>query len=281
MSTSAPFTPVELMQLRDALIAPVREAAGLVEEVRLAGADVRHKADKSPVTLADERAEAFLSAVILQLTPHIPIIGEEAATGGTVTQMSGQENAPFWLLDPVDGTREFIAGGADYTVNVALVVRRQPVLGLVCTPRDGRLWAGGPDLPSMRSDTGLPPVLCADLPRPALGAELRVVASRSHRDAQTQALLDQLGQADIVARGSSVKFCALADGDADFYPRFGPTCEWDTAAGHAVLLGAGGQVTGLDWGGFAYAKPTYLNPGFFALSASVSVADIRSRLSSS
>lgn len=249
------------MILLDALVPAVREAGRLIETIRLGGHAVRHKADASPVTEADEAAEQLLTAAILAVDTA-PIVGEEAHAGGHRPEPA----ARFWLIDALDGTKDFIAGRPDYSVNVALIEAGRPVLGLVLAPRDGMMWAGALGYGAFREPDGggRESIATRRLQKP-----LTVVVSHSHLDAQTEAYLATLrrtlGPVQLEPAGSSLKFCRLAEGSADAYPRFGPTCEWDTAAGHAVLLAAGGAMRAACGGGFRYGKPGYLNGGFLAV----------------
>ena len=234
----------------------MREAGRLIETIRERGAATRHKADASPVTEADEAAEALLTAAI-HAVDAAPIVAEEAHAAGYRPARCER----FWLIDPLDGTRDFIAGRAAYSVNVALIEAGVPVLGLVLSPRDGILWAGMAGH-AFRQDAGEP--------REPITTRLRatpptVVVSHSHLDEATKAYLARLGLVTLEPAGSSLKFCRLAEGSADVYPRYGPTAEWDTAAGHAVLLAAGGAMRGLDGDDFTYCKPGYLNGPFLAV----------------
>ena len=248
--------------LASALLPAVKEAAALVESIRRKGVEGRQKADTSPVTEADELAEPILACAANKLTPGLAIVGEEAFAAGLGPDRLTEA---FWLIDPVDGTKEFIKGGTDYTVNIALVTRQGPLLGLVCAPHDGRIWMGGRGFGAqlIHADGQTRDLAPSSGDDVAL-ASLRVIASRSHRDEKTDALIAALRTQSIVSRGSSLKLCAVADGEADLYPRYGPTCEWDIAAGHAVLLGAGGTLTQLDGSALPYAKPKFLNGGFLA-----------------
>ena len=170
----------------------------------------------------------------------------------------------FWLVDPLDGTKEFISRNGEFTVNIALVEGGQPVLGVVLAPALGKVWWGAMGHGArMRDEAGERPI--AARPRPAEGVV--AVASRSHSDAQTEAFLDAQGVAERISAGSSLKFCLVAEGRADLYPRFGRTMEWDTAAGHAVLAAAGGRVTTRDGAPFLYRKPGFENPAFIAAGA--------------
>jgi 3'(2'), 5'-bisphosphate nucleotidase len=244
--------------LLQALIPVVREAGALIEGVRRAGHTARWKSDKSPVTEADERAEALIIAAIETLDPGTLIVGEEHCN------KFGKPTAHrrFWLIDPLDGTRSFLDGGSDYSVNVALIEDGRPVLGLVQAPRTDTIWGGADDTGAWRMDgSGAPRPIRS---RP-LSPEPVVVVSRSHRDSRTDAYVAAIPDAAVKPSGSSLKFCMLAEGEADIYPRFGPTSEWDTAAAHAVLLAAGGAMYGPDGEAFSYGKADYLNGPFLAV----------------
>jgi 3'(2'), 5'-bisphosphate nucleotidase len=245
-------------QLLEALIPAVRAAGDLIEEVRLRGFETRGKSDASPVTEADERAELLLTAAIHALDTA-PIVGEEAHAGGHRPEACER----FWLIDPLDGTKDFVAGRAAYSVNVALIEHGVPILGLVLSPRDGMLWAGALGRGAFRQAE-------AEGPRePLFTRPLQplpvVVVSHSHLDPETAAWVDALHQSKLEPAGSSLKFCRLAEGSADLYPRYGRTCEWDTAAGHAVLLAAGGAMRDRDGHEFGYGKTDYYNGGFLAV----------------
>jgi 3'(2'),5'-bisphosphate nucleotidase len=244
---------------------PVSVAAGAaIMKIYDGDIAVRSKADSSPVTDADEAAEAIILAALEELTPAIPIIAEERASKGQIPKIGTQ----FWLVDPLDGTREFINRNGEFTVNIALIDQGQPVLGIIFVParaqlfygtRDGAAFECSVDLGQSRIGPARPIGVRS---QPANG--LTVVASRSHRDAATDALIEKLAVADFKAAGSSLKFCLVAAGQADYYPRTGPTAEWDVAAGHAILLAAGGRMTMLDGSPFTYGKANFLNPGFIA-----------------
>jgi len=241
----------------------VRTAGSAIMSIYATDFKVDQKADQSPVTEADTRAEAIILEHLKRVAPDIPVIAEEAHGGG-----SGFDPGPvFFLVDPLDGTAEFVNRRDEFTVNIALVEAGVPTLGLVFAPARGRLFRGadgagaveiGPD------DTAWP--IKARCP-PASGPV--AIASRSHCDAATTAYLADIGIASTISAGSSLKFCLLATGEADIYPRFGPTCEWDTAAGHAILLAAGGGMSSLAGGQFIYGKAdtSFLNPGFLAWGA--------------
>jgi 3'(2'), 5'-bisphosphate nucleotidase len=218
------------------------------------------KADGSPVTAADHAAEAIILPALRGLTPDIPVISEEEAAAGLSPTVCGSR---FWLVDPLDGTKEFIKQNGEFTVNIALIDHGVPVLGIVHVPVTGETYAAaGRGTATLSVDGGDPRPIAVRKP-PAAG--LTVMASRSHGDAE--ALNDFLKGLKIAERrsaGSSVKLCLVARGDADFYPRLAPTMEWDIAAGHAVLLGAGGRVELLDGGPFVYGKSNMLNASFAA-----------------
>ncbi|MFC3713087.1 3'(2'),5'-bisphosphate nucleotidase CysQ [Sphingoaurantiacus capsulatus] len=245
-------------RLIDALALAVREAGELVERIRLAGFVSRDKADASPVTEADEQAEILLTAAIAAADPGALIVGEEACAAG----VRPDPTARFWLIDPVDGTKDFIAGGPDYSVNVALIDGGVPMLGLVLAPRSGMLWAGAIGVGAFRqaADGAREPIATRAMPTAPV-----VVTSRSHLDDQTRAYCAAIPNAQTRPSGSSLKFCLLAEGSADVYPRFGPTSEWDTAAGDAVLRAAGGTTRHPDGRDFSYGKAEFLNGAFLAV----------------
>jgi 3'(2'), 5'-bisphosphate nucleotidase len=249
------FAPVALLP---ELVDLVDRAAAVVMAHYERDTAVETKADESPVTAADRAGEAVILEGLRRLTPATPVVAEEEVAAGRVPVVAG---GPFWLVDPLDGTREFISRNGEFTVNVGLVDDGLPVLGVVAAPARGLAWWGGVNHGATRreGDTARP---IRVRPRPASG--LVAVASRSHRDAATDAWLAQHGITDTVSAGSSLKFCLVAEGKADVYPRFGPTMEWDTAAGHAVLRAAGGRVVTVDGAPLRYGKPEFRNPGFIA-----------------
>jgi 3'(2'), 5'-bisphosphate nucleotidase len=223
---------------------------------------VRAKADASPVTAADEAAEALILAGLADLTPEIPVVAEETVAAGHVPEI---DDRPFWLVDPLDGTKEFLSRNGEFTVNIALIEGREPVLGAVLAPARSLAWWGlrGKGAAARDADGSTRAIAVRKAPERGLVA----IASRSHRDAETQAFLDQAGVAECISAGSSLKFCLVAEGKADLYPRFGRTMEWDIAAGHAVLAAAGGRVTTRDGAAFRYRKPGFENPAFIARGA--------------
>ncbi len=223
---------------------------------------VSHKGDGSPVTLADAEAEAIILAGLARIAPDIPVVAEEEAAAGRVPGACER----FFLVDPLDGTREFITGNGEFTVNIALVEHGVPVMGVVFAPALGRLFAGCPAGAWSRDAGEERRAMRVRAMPPAL----TVVGSRSHGSPETDAFLRDLPVAGFAACGSSLKFCLLAAGEADFYPRFGRTMEWDTAAGDAILRAAGGLVTTCDGRPLAYGKreqagdADFANPHFLA-----------------
>ncbi|MGE3142865.1 MAG: 3'(2'),5'-bisphosphate nucleotidase CysQ, partial [Hyphomonadaceae bacterium] len=227
----------------DALIALALEAGREIMAVRDKGVVAMDKADGSPVTIADQRAEEVIEAGLARLAPGVPMLGEEAVAGGRTPQLG----EIFFCVDPIDGTRDFIAGETgEFTVNIALVEHGAPVMGVVLAPATGALYAGEPgralkglaDARAARIVEGLAPIAPSRHEGP-----WRVIASRhSGKNAATDRFMNALGPHERMNASSSIKFCKLAEGAADLYPRFGDVSEWDTAAGHAVLLAAGGGV---------------------------------------
>ncbi len=230
--------------------------------------EVKAKSDDSPVTAADEAADALISAGLRDAFADVYLVTEEQAAshaGGAAT---------FLIVDPLDGTKEFIKRRGDFTVNIALVEDGVPVRGVVYAPARGRMFYTLADGTSVEETGALDPSAPGDLKPIRVGtpdnAALAVVASKSHRDAATDAYIGKYAVADSRSAGSSLKFCLVATGEADLYPRLGRTMEWDTAAGDAVLRGAGGQVVRFDdHGPLTYGKDGYENPFFIALAPGV------------
>jgi 3'(2'), 5'-bisphosphate nucleotidase len=223
--------------------------------------EVRAKGDASPVTEADEAADALISERLRAAFPDLPLVTEEQAGTHELTSRS------FVIVDPLDGTKEFIQRRGDFTVNIALVEDGVPRLGVVYAPARGRLFYTRPDGTSVEETGAFDPDVVGDVAPISVTAPdndaLNVVASKSHRDAATDAYISKYAVADLKSAGSSLKFCLVATGEADLYPRLGRTMEWDTAAGDAVLRGAGGAVVRFeDHAVFDYGKPGYAN-GFF------------------
>ncbi len=248
----------ELKALHAALLDIVREAGARVMAVYATDFDVVDKADASPVTEADRSADALIVARLRALTPDIFIVSEESTEAG----QRPADGARFWLVDPLDGTKEFINRNGEFTVNIALIEHGQPVLGVVLVPALGRLFSGIAGVGAWLEDAdGAREIRCR-VP-PAEG--LTVVASRSHGDAAAlDAYLAGRRVADLRNAGSSLKICLVAAGEADVYPRLGRTMEWDIAAGHAVLVAAGGHIEQVDGAPFTYGKPDFANPHFAA-----------------
>ncbi|RLA09096.1 MAG: 3'(2'),5'-bisphosphate nucleotidase [Gammaproteobacteria bacterium] len=225
---------------------------------------VEYKADESPLTLADQRSHDVIVAGLQALGTGLPILSEE---GDMPDFASRSQWSQYWLLDPLDGTKEFVKRNGEFTVNIALVDAGVPVLGVVYVPVTGVTyfaWAGGG---SWRQESGETPEKIT-VRQAAPDGCLAVVCSRSHRGARLEALLQRLGNYEAVPMGSSLKLCLVAEGLADFYPRLGPTSEWDTAAAHAVVLEAGGQVTDLQRLPLLYnQKESLLNPEFLVMPA--------------
>jgi 3'(2'), 5'-bisphosphate nucleotidase len=224
--------------------------------------DVRSKADGSPVTSADLAAEAIICEGLKRLAPDVPIISEEQEAREKQQAFRG---GSYFLVDPLDGTREFIAGRNEYTVNIALVTEGAPLLGIICAPAIAGFWRGivgrGADQFSGMHWTGGPAAIHT---RPWPRDKPVIMISRSHLEAQTKAYVDGFPGAQFVSCGSSIKFCRLAEGAADLYPRLAPTHDWDIAAGHAILKAAGGSVTAPDGADIVYGTNELLIPAFLA-----------------
>lgn len=238
-------------------VAAIARAAGeKILEVAARGAAVREKRDRSPVTDADLAASRAIVGELRSLTPGVPVVSEEASE----PDIGGAPR--FWLVDPLDGTREFIAGRDEYTVNIALVASGIPVLGVVLAPARRVLYGGAEGKGAWRETGEGPrtPIAARSAPRTGLVA----AASRSHSNPDTDAWLAGAGVTELVRAGSSLKFCLIAEGAADVYPRLGRTMEWDTAAAHAVLAAAGGSVSTLAGAPLTYGKPGLENPHFVA-----------------
>ncbi|MEI9905133.1 MAG: 3'(2'),5'-bisphosphate nucleotidase CysQ [Asticcacaulis sp.] len=247
---------------------PIMLRAG-VEILRIYAGNiaVTQKGDSSPVTEADARAEAIILAGLKEIAPDIPVVAEEEAAAGRIPATARQ----FFLVDPLDGTKEFISKNGEFTVNIALIEDGMPVLGAVYAPALGHLYWGGPDGAFMADIKDSFPGLARPIHVRAIPAHgLTAVGSRSHGGPETEAYLKAFTVAGFEPAGSSLKFCLIARGDADIYPRMGRTMEWDTAAGDAVLRAAGGRVETLDGHPLAYGKrdqpgdTDFANPHFVA-----------------
>jgi len=255
--------PENLLSLVPRLIQTTLDAGKVVMEVYNSDFEVYGKADQSPVTEADRRGEDVITAALQEIAPDIPIVGEEAKSEGHCPDIS---SGIFWLVDPLDGTKEFVKKGSDFTVNIGLIKNGVPIAGFVLAPAMNKLYWGVKDAGAWTADT-IGSTVSNQKPIAARAADpdnLVIVASKSHRSSELEAWLTHFPGAEHVSIGSSLKLCLLATGEADLYPRLGPTCEWDTAAAHAVLLAAGGSVEINGGGPLLYSKDlkTFLNPWF-------------------
>ena len=250
----------DLAPLLERVRAIAGEAAAAILKVYATDFEVEAKADRSPLTLADRAAHDCIVEALCALTPAWPVLSEESDPQVHQARHAWRR---FWLVDPLDGTREFVKRNGEFTVNIALIDDGRPVLGVVQVPVTGRCYAAAQGQGAWRHEAD------GDAGRLRVsdwrgGRALRVVCSRSHRSPDLEALLGQLPQIEEIAVGSSLKMCLVAEGSADFYPRLGPTSEWDTAAAHCVVEQAGGALTGLDLEPLRYNKPSILNPSFVA-----------------
>jgi 3'(2'), 5'-bisphosphate nucleotidase len=245
--------------LIDALEPVAREAGAKIMEIYREGTQADYKGDGSPVTIADKAAEEVILEALQTIAPDVTVISEENAASHAL-------RAPdqFFLVDPLDGTKEFLKrdGKGSFTVNIALIEQGVPVMGVVYAPALDRMFTGAQGLGAREQSGDAPARAMQVRPVPASGRV--AVASASHRDAQTDAWLSGQGITETVSIGSSLKFCLVAAGEADVYPRFGPTMEWDTGAGDAVLRAAGGRLCLPDDSAFDYGKPEYRNGAFIA-----------------
>jgi 3'(2'), 5'-bisphosphate nucleotidase len=251
-----------LVDLLPAVIDIARRAADAILQVYDSEFAVEHKDDRSPLTAADRAAHEVIVAGLAALAPQWPVLSEEAASAPYAQRRAWQR---YWLVDPLDGTREFVKRNGEFTVNIALIDAGRPVLGVVQVPVRGEVYAAAEGVGAYH--------LAVDGARRELhvstyrGGLLRVVASRSHASPELAQLLDALPGHQIVSIGSSLKICLVAAGEADFYPRHGPTSEWDTAAAQCVLEQAGGQLTDFGLERLAYNKESLLNVPFLAFGA--------------
>lgn len=220
---------------------------------------VQHKKDQSPLTLADLTSHLLIKEKLLQLTPKVPVVSEEDKNCVPYPIDSGE----FWLVDPLDGTKEFLAKNGEFTINIALVENGEPVFGIVYAPALDLIYWGGRSIGAWRAIGGESQTLRVAT-AVASPAAWRVVASRSHMNETTKNYIATLGAVKLVQAGSSLKLCKVAEGSADIYPRLAPTCEWDTAAAQAVVEGAGGYVFDLLGRRLSYGKTEVLNPYFIA-----------------
>ncbi|GGC57140.1 3'(2'),5'-bisphosphate nucleotidase CysQ [Marinobacter halophilus] len=234
------------------------EASEKVLHIYQSDFKVNYKEDQSPITAADMASHDIIVKGLRRISRDIPILSEEGA------QASWEERKHwrrFWLIDPIDGTKDFTQRTGEFTVNIAMIEDGEPVLGVVTAPAlKEAFWGIKGEGAHMRDRTGRTHRIRVAEPRESL----RVVASKNHLNDETRAFIDTLGPHEMVQAGSSLKLCRIAEGHADIYPRMGPTCEWDTAAAHAVLLAAGGKVQTLDGEPLTYGKEDVLNPFFIA-----------------
>jgi 3'(2'), 5'-bisphosphate nucleotidase len=262
-----------LSDMIDAAIDAGRTIQDVYRNTSGGGLAVRSKADSSPVTLADSASEAIILERLARCAPGTPVVAEEEVAAGKAPRAARE----FFLVDPLDGTKEFIAGRDEFTVNIALVREGVPVLGVVYAPALGRLYAANAssraafrrhlEVEEPRSSGRHERGAASGEPihvRPVPAQGITAVASRSHSSPETEAYLAGYSVSERISIGSSLKFCLVAEGRADLYPRLGPTMEWDTAAGHAVVLAAGGSVIAPDGQPLRYGKPQYRNPSFIA-----------------
>lgn len=247
------------VSLLDSLHAIAVRAGREIMDVYNSDFAVEVKDDQSPVTEADKRAETLINAAIQKdITAEFPIIGEEAFADGHAPELSG---GPFWLVDPMDGTKEFVNRTGQFTVNIALIDAGRPIVGVVHAPATGDVYMGSPQGAFWDRGQGPQPIHCR--PWPTLG--LTALVSKNHKTPETDAYLKDFHIQEEISAGSSLKFCLVARGAADIYPRLGRTMEWDTAAAHAVVQAAGGTVTTLDGTDLSYGKPGFENPHFVVM----------------
>lgn len=254
------LTTERLTELSAAMRDITREAGTAIMEIYHASGGIEYdkKSDDSPVTKADEEGEKIILARLKDIAPDIPVVAEESVAAGHIPDIDG---GVFFLVDPLDGTKEFISRNGEFTVNIALIKDGLPLLGTVYAPAKGWLFdTEAPMQARQHFEDGTSKKITV---RPA-PETLTAVASRSHRDPATDEWLGQFNIGDLKSAGSSLKLCLIAAGEADLYPRLGRTMEWDIAAGHAVLRAAGGTVLKLDGSPFTYGKPGFENPHFVA-----------------
>ena len=247
-------------ELREAVLKLARDAGAAIMQVYVQDFAVEHKDDRSPLTAADMAAHHLIVAGLEALTPDLPVLSEESKD---VPWEIRRQWTTYWLVDPLDGTREFVKKNGEFTVNIALIENGVSIFGVVYAPALDQLHYGERGHGAFICDGG------AHLPiasrRPA-SAPLHVAASRSHMDTRSAAAIERMGDVQLLGMGSSLKFCRMAEAKLDVYPRFAPTSEWDTAAGQCVLEAAGGAVITLDGAGLVYnSKESLLNPDFLAL----------------
>jgi 3'(2'), 5'-bisphosphate nucleotidase len=259
-----------MVHLLDGMVEAALAASAVILDIYETDFDVEIKKDDSPVTRADQAAEAIILEHLAALAPELPIVAEESVAAGNIPDVAGD----FFLVDPLDGTKEFIKKNDEFTVNIALIRDNFPVMGVIHTPAKGWLFAGEVGKGAWRGDVTDPrtsheAVEVRDIAVRTPGEAVDVVGSRSHATPEAEAFLENIKVGARKSIGSSLKFCLLAAGEADLYPRFGRTMEWDTAAGDAILTAAGGTVSRLDGTRLAYGKTIqddapFANPYFIA-----------------
>jgi len=254
---------MNLKEMIDPIVALAVDAGNAILEVYATDFDVQEKGDQSPLTQADLASHNCIVAGLAALTPDIPIISEEDGLPSFDERGAWQR---YWLIDPLDGTKEFVNRNGEFTVNIALIDTHRPIFGVVHVPVQDKTYVGCEGVGAELRDAGsVTPIQVAA----ATAAPVRIVGSRSHRGSSLDAFLEKVGETDMLPMGSSLKFCVVAEGRADIYPRLGPTSEWDTAAAQAVVEQAGGQVLELNGSPLSYnAKEDILNPWFIVVGPS-------------
>jgi 3'(2'), 5'-bisphosphate nucleotidase len=249
---------LEIASLLPRVTAIARQAGAAILEVYSQTFEVSNKADDSPLTIADVRSHETIVQGLRALTPDIPVLSEEASDVAFEERLRWTR---YWLVDPLDGTKEFVSRNGEFTVNIALIEGHSPALGVVFVPVKDTMYTAVLGRGAQRQiGTQSPSSIRTRVP---LATPLRIVGSRSHRDNTLELFLPQLEPYELIAVGSSIKFCLVAEGSADLYPRFGPTCEWDTAAAQAIVEAAGGAVVQVDGTPLRYnTKRELLNPHF-------------------
>ncbi len=245
-------------ELIEALVRLAREADQAILEIYNTDFDVQDKSDDSPLTQADMASHRTIVKGLHELSPEIPVMSEESADISTEERLGWER---YWLVDPLDGTREFIKRNGEFTVNIALIEHGHPVLGVVTVPAQGLAYHGSKEDGAWRrqGNAAAEPIRV----RPLGDGPKVAVASRSHKTPELQQYLDAMGEHTVRSIGSSLKFCLVAEGEADIYPRFGPTSEWDTAAAQAIVEAAGGQVVDVAGKPLRYNRgESVLNPTF-------------------
>lgn len=256
---SGPMSDSDLEHNLNQLVDISRRAGAAILEWYDGDMGITQKADNTPLTKADLASHELINAELTSLWPQIPVLSEESADITWQTRQGWQE---YWLVDPLDGTREFIKHNGEFTVNIAMIRNHEPVLGIVYVPVTGICYFGARHYGAWRQHNNTP-ATAIEVRQPAAEPAV-IVGSRSHANPELAGQLNKLGPHELISMGSSLKFCRVAEGLADFYPRLGPTSEWDTAAAQAVVEAAGGLVVRIDGTPLDYnTKKSYLNPNFF------------------